>query len=344
MVVIAPLAIDLFVILACLVAIAIILLSKQIVGALFRIGESAIGWIPWLGGKAKGELHRIEQRLVSGLSDVADGVQGVMGAFWHAAGNLLSSVGHELVGLAVGLEQVAAHIAGVVRPWVVHTVIGGIQHGLKWLRHELSSVTHTVSRVTKVIEHPVHTKIGGAVRAITRPLAVELAHLERWAHAQVARFDHAIEGVLEPDLLWLRHRAQALERAWQAIRARIGKVEHRVVGLGAVALVGAVLARVGAGWILCRNWRTAGRAVCRMPTHFLDDLLGLLADFVVITNICTVLPWLETGVSDIAEPVVGALTAAGAGLCDAGRPAPEALRVPALHLPTGPAPLALHLP
>lgn len=88
------------------------------------------------------------------------------------------------------------------------------------------------------------------------------------------------------------------------------------------------------------NWRclTRGnvgrtmRALCGTPTRLLDDLLGLIADVWIVENVCTLIPLLSSAASDVAVPIVDALTVAGAGLCKGVRK-PGALQGPTATLP-----------
>lgn len=275
---VAPLAIDLTVILACLVALGLILVAKSFALALATIIKHSVGHLPIVGRFFGSASDWIEKQIVSAMSDVANGVEGIIGAFWHALGNVISSVGHEIVGLAVAVDQFGQYLHSVVRPWVVHAVTQGLLHGVKWLKHEAASLKTTVYRVTKVIEHPEHTAIGGAVRTITRPISSSLAHLERWTRAQVATLTHDVTIWLPGELHRLRGEVNVIGRTLRHLRAWARKHE-RALSIG--ALTGAVtwvIARTGAGWIFCRNWNKVGRNVCRMDVNALESLLaGTLA-------------------------------------------------------------------
>lgn len=343
MVVVAPLAIDLLVIVACLGALAILLSAKYLAQALVSIVRKVAGRLPLIGRLFAAGADYVERKIVDSLSDAINGTEGVIGAFWHAAGNLLASIGHELYGLAVALDRFGAYIHGVVRPWVIRTTVGGLTHGLKWLRHELTSTTTQVYRITKVVTHPERTAIGAAVRTITRPLAGELAHLERWTRARIAGAEAAIEGVLQPEIDWLRSRTGSLERFYERLWKQVRKLDRLTAASVFAGAVAIALARLGFGWLACRNWKRVGRSVCRMPTHLLDDALSLLTDFVVLSSICQVIPLLETGFADVASPLIDALTVAGSALRCGGGLENETLAVPALHLPPV-AGLTLHLP
>lgn len=138
------------------------------------------------------------------------------------------------------------------------------------------------------------------------------------------------ENVLEKEYGKLRERTKALEdgaiRTWEWI------TDHPV-GAAAGVFAGAVavaLSRLGFGWLRCSNMKRLGPAFCGIPSGLLEDLLGLLADYFIITNICELLPLLETVASDIGTPLVEALTAVGAGICAAGSSAPATLTGPSI--------------
>jgi hypothetical protein len=129
---------------------------------------------------------------------------------------------------------------------------------------------------------------------------------------------------------------------WRSLRRRMSRVET-LVGAGVLTALGLrVLAR-HLPWYRCTNVNRAMRQLCRTPHHFVDDLLGLFADFFILTNVCRVIPWLEAAFEEVATPLIGKLARVGAGLCNASYARGAALDVPALHLPPFAAD-SLHLP
>ena len=140
------------------------------------------------------------------------------------------------------------------------------------------------------------------------------------------------EGVLEKEYANLRERTKAIEdgaiKTWDWITSHPASVAAGAFA-GAVSIA---LSRLGFGWIRCPGVGRVGNAVCGLPANLLDDLLGLLADYFILTNICDLLPILETVASDVGTPLVEALTAVGAGLCSGAEKAPP-LGLPALILP-----------
>lgn len=99
------------------------------------------------------------------------------------------------------------------------------------------------------------------------------------------------------------------------------------------------------GLLECKNVGRSLKKFCGAPGHLVDDFLALLADFFILTNICTILPWLEQGFN-LIEPAIAEVTAGAAAIaCSDGYDKPAALRVPTLHLPPSPSRLpVLQLP
>src|SRR5262249_13350974 len=131
------------------------------------------------------------------------------------------------------------------------------------------------------------------------------------------------EDALAEDIAGIRSRVAEAEHGVERLWDKVKGLDKETAGVLASALVATALGRLGAGWIRCSNWRKIGRVGCRLPFHFLDDLLALLADFVVLTNICHVLPWLESAFAEVASPLIGTLAKAGAGVCRVGSGPPE---------------------
>jgi hypothetical protein len=175
---------------------------------------------------------------------------------------------------------------------------------------------------TKVIQR-VYTPAKADTRIAG--LEGELGHLEDWT---IPRLRDRVKGVED-----------SLTHAWQRIRGRTV-----VLGLAAVAgAVAVALTHLGLNWITCRNWKRIGRDVCRLPTHWISDLLALVADFFVLETICQAIPLLERAFSDIAAPFVETLTTASAKICSPKSAWAKPLQVPTLNTPEQPS-LTLHLP
>lgn len=134
-------------------------------------------------------------------------------------------------------------------------------------------------------------------------------------------------------------------------RGQIAQLKKRETSrwkhLGPLALLalGPVAIHTLIGLVECKNIQRNLKRFCGAPSHIFDDLLALFADFFILTNICTILPWLEAGFN-VIEPAIAEVTAGAAAVaCSNGYDRPAELRVPTLHLPPKPARLpVLQLP
>lgn len=317
----APLLIPIGEIVIWFVALALCLLCVYLAKALFGTASSAVGWIPLFGKVVSRSLTSIEQKIVSFMSEAANAADAKMGAAFHQLARVVDWIGQEIARHANLLYVVSSILLG-------GQITAAVRAAIDALRHE---TTHAGAQASSALRKVVHAE-AVIERGIGRDVLPALHELER-------EYEHVIGKVI-PDI-----RAGELElergaiRTWKWIRTHPSS-------LAATAFAGAVawaLARLGGGWIRCNNWRNIGRTVCNAPSHLIQDLLGLVADFFVLTNICTVIPWLEEAFSVVAAPLVSVLAKAGAGLCGPGSHAPAALDVPSLHLPAS-AGYTLHLP
>jgi len=203
---------------------------------------------------------------------------------------------------------------------VTHGLWHAIHHGA--VAQTGRTLTKTIVRKLTVVEHKVVT----VARGLTKTQARELAHVTALANAIARELP----------------RIKTLEREEKAIAARVRGIEGKLTAVGIVGLLGVALTRMGLGWVRCAGVGRLGRALCNASTRWIDDLVGLFADFYILTHICAVIPWLEDGFAVIAEPMIAELAAVGAGLCDPSYAGGPALSVPDLHLPA--AGYTLHLP
>lgn len=285
------------------------LLDKFVQGVTFGIFSSAPG------------LHAAEQAISSLLGGAIAGIDSHIGYSFHQLARLVDHIGRELYGLAEGAWITVAMLLALMNP---------AQWGKLWdfLTHHTGA---TLDYSKKMAAHA--ERANRATRAQAIPQTVP----------KLGRLERDIGQVIHTDIPSLRAGTRAVEeemaRVWSKVRGL-----DRLLGVG--VLTGAValaIARLGGSWIRCRNWRTIGRGVCGLPGQWIDDLLGIVADFFILESICTVLPWLEEAFSLTAAPLIELLTPLGAGLCDPTAGPPELLPLPPLTLPAAPS-LALFLP
>ncbi len=310
----------LFVLAGCLFALGLIKLLDAFVRALFGFLIHTLNGIPFVSVGST-LLHAVESAITEALGAAEVKLDSTVGASFHKLARIADKLGRELWNKSQLIFGLAALIvtlldfANAQKLW--NSLVGKQQATL-------------APRIARVERH---------AHAETKAVAATATHAAHVAHATAAT------GTLvwEPDIAKLRHRTRAIEdslgRAWHWIRA------HPLVlaESAAVAVVTAALGRLGLRWLRCSKWSKLGPRVCGLPTSLFEDLLGLVADFFFLTNVCEVIPWLEAAFSTVAAPLVEALTYAGAGLCDPGASAPELLPAPTLHLPARPS-LNLYTP
>ena len=117
--------------------------------------------------------------------------------------------------------------------------------------------------------------------------------------------------------------------------------------LGPLAFLAIPIAGISTliGLLDCKNFGRFAKSLCSIPTNLLSDLLALITDFLVLTNICTILPWIEDAANEVLPFITEFTTGAAALACSAGGSTSPTLSVPTLQLPSSTATLpALQLP
>jgi hypothetical protein len=126
----------------------------------------------------------------------------------------------------------------------------------------------------QALTHATTVTVPNAIYAAQRGLSHRIRTAEATAAAAAVagtlalhRFEAVVTG-----------RLGGMGRDLTTLKRRMLKAERALAGAGAVALVGAALARMSLGWLRCRNVRRAGKQVCGMDYDILSSLLaGTLA-------------------------------------------------------------------
>jgi hypothetical protein len=166
--------------------------------------------------------------------------------------------------------------------WLVHTYIPRVLHGtlrpIIRVVHGTVKVVHTVEtrivHVAKAVPATAKTVVIQTVPRSVREAAREMEWLRRHWKALTA----AVAGAGAIALPW--GGAGRIARDVLGLRKLYDKLNRRTVGLGAVALVAAALARMRLGWLRCRNVGKVGRGLCGADSLLVDLLLAELG-FVV---------------------------------------------------------------
>lgn len=266
--VLAPIVIDLGIILMFLAAFALCLLARQLVHALFQIGQSAVGWIPWLGSRISGDLHRIEQRITNELGTVAVSLQHRVGAMWHSLASLMQTITDKIEANATLIWQIAHYLPGFA------TVAQLID-----LARELRRANHATQTETRTHGKAINTT------------AKVAAHAQAQANVATVRAQAIPADVLLPGALsGLRGRVRAAEdeiaSLWNRVRAN-PRTAVEGVAVGAIAFA---LGRLGMGWARCSNVGKVGRNLCGMEQGL---LAALLADTAMILSAISIVELAE---------------------------------------------------
>jgi hypothetical protein len=260
-----------------IVTLGVVFAVDALCRAFFGTLTGGVGWLPFVGRIITSPIHAIEQKVSSYLGGLEEHIDQSMGGYVHALADAVGRLasGEAEAGWALWLIGKAVHALRVT----VHALPsrGSITHATTTVVKQTKVIVQRVERVTKIATHAAPGAITGTVRAIAGTL----------------------DDVVTWDIPRLRARTKALER-------RVGELAHRIrtgarplVGLAAVALVAAALARLGAGWIRCSKVGRAGRNVCGMDEGLLQ---ALLAETLLIAGTLSLVQFAEemVGVTEAA--------------------------------------------
>jgi hypothetical protein len=313
------------IIVTAILALALALLITAIMRSLATI----LGGVPGIGGFLSNAADRMGQAITSACGAALHGIDKLIGAAWSHLSTYMDNLWHQIEaqsGLMAHIARIVAgqlyHVTGLSS--LVHRlekVYVGIEHGIKTLTREFHGIEHRVTR----LEHTISRGIGNDVRSQVKALEREVAGIEK--------------GVI-PDI---RAGIKTAEGELTQLEDFIKAIPGTKYLTWATAIVVAGLGSALFNFFKCPTFlsKTLGRG-CGF-WNGLEDLFGLFIDTLLLANVCEILPLLETAVSDVADPIVIALTDVGAGLCSGGIGAAPALHVPALSLPANPG-VTLNLP
>src|SRR5574340_314655 len=103
-----------------LLALAMIAGSKPLSEALLNIIKGVVGGVPLVGHLIGKGLEWVAQKINNAFSKALNGTEATVGGWFHAIGNLATSIGNEIEGLSNALVTLDNYINGVIRPWVIH--------------------------------------------------------------------------------------------------------------------------------------------------------------------------------------------------------------------------------
>ena len=245
---------ELLLLAAFLLALAMTKTGQAFVQALFQVTEAGVGWIPWLGKKAKNGVRLVEQRVNAVFSATALRLEAGISQTWHVLAYLIEQTGQaifdatQVAAKALWLVEVKYPLAAL--SWLAHRGVKAAGVGAK--------VTTTVVKRTTVVQ--------GVTRAQLARFGRRVARIE----ARMAAIPLLGAGAIALPF----PRIGSLERRAKAQGKRLANVERKLGALTFTALVAAALTKLGAGWLRCTNVRKTGKRVCGMDTDLLETMLG----------------------------------------------------------------------
>jgi hypothetical protein len=249
--VVAPLVIDLGVLLTFLVALGLCLLAKQLIGGMLNGIASLVGHIPLLGGITSSGIHKIEQHVTNALGTAAAGLQARIGGVYHSAARLVEETGQKIE----DAYRLIGGVAGILELFVPYREVLALYHALAKAIARLHGTTH---EQTKAIAHTARAASDARHRADT---------------AQVRAQAIPADVVIPRDLSGLRGRVREAEQEIARLWDRVRGIAPGVIGGVALGALTLALGRLGIGWARCSNVGKVGRRICGLDQNLLESLL-----------------------------------------------------------------------
>lgn len=237
-----------------LVALGLITLAVVLVAALFKTAEATVGWIPWLGTKAKGGLEATRKRLVNHMSLWVVGIEGQIADSWHMLAGLIEQTGDAIWDVSRGVAHLYWYVEFKL-PALMAQIAARAAHGTT---STITKHTTTVVRRVTVVQGVTAKQLRDVSRRVAALSVIVAAIRAAQAHAP------ALPGIHVP----------SLPISLKGIRARLGKLERINTRKGAAAFVAAALATLGLSWTRRSCTKRNNDLLCKTDFGALEALLG----------------------------------------------------------------------
>lgn len=258
----------------------------------------------------------VDRLVLTALQNWAEGLEAETAYFWHGSATIAQWTADQVAGLADDTADAF--------DWMTHIHLPRLSAGkvstaaltalvTKLIAAQLPKVWNTVTHVVHVVEHTVThtvTKVVQAAGAIPLPNPWAFPRFHRWWH----------------DLTKWR---EVTQRRLHRLEALLG-----VTGM-AIALAN-VLGLPSWRCLTKGNIGKTARHLCGLSPAFLNDLLALVTDALVLTNICTLIGLMEDGFSLIEPELLAFVTGLEAVACYGSAGTLPALPGPAPFLTPNP--------
>lgn len=290
--------------------------------------SAILAGVPWVGGKLSDAVKSMAKAVTNAAGTLESGIDSVIGGAWHQLSRYLDKMFNQFEAhsaVILHLAKIVGHLA------YTHSGLSSAVKAVSRTAHAALRLAHTLEREYKGIEHRVKT--------IERTLGHGIGDDVR---AHVKALERTVHGIEKRVIPGLRHGIDVAEgevtdlERWLGVKAGLSNLEW------ATALVATALAALGLGGLRCSTLGNLfGKRGCSLWSG-LDDLLGLLFDAVIFTNLCDVLPAVETLFAPLEAPFVELIATAADAVCAQPSAGWVELSAPPLSLPavyyTGPVP------
>lgn len=324
---VAPFAVPQFdALLVSLLVIAGAFVCLGLVTVLHSVVRATVGGIggllaklPLVGGVLSSPVNAVYHWMNHVFSSAELFLDKTLAHYLHSLATLIHWFGREIADLSKLVHVLATVALGT-------SAIDALNRLTEAIVHRLASVEHTADVAIR--------RIGQTERVVT-------ARLERWIDPRIHALEHAIDGVVLPDIAGLRARTRELvdrlENVWQQVR----KVDALLGTAAVTAAVAIALTRLELNWIRCRNWRNIGRGICGIPSALIDALLVGAIETFAVADLCGFAAIMGAEAAAILPVLYELVDAEEALIGCHGATAPPDLALPPLQLPPVATPLAL---
>lgn len=249
--VLAPLMIELSVWIIAFGVLIFCILAVYIAKAFFGLAGGTLGKLPIVGGWINSGLGTVEHKIVSVMSQAAEGAQSICGAALHVVARQIDWMGREIKSHSNLIAAIALLSLGVVDFKALNQALRGVHAQADATAGTLSHANRRIGAQEKRLAHGIGEDVLPRVKGLERDVGHVITH----------------------DIPGLRARARTAERdaakAW-----KVAKANTRA--WGTLAFAGAVawaLARLGASWVRCP---TANKFFKRRGCNAWNDIDKLL--------------------------------------------------------------------
>lgn len=252
----------LFLLAGLIVALGLIKFVTAIVDALLYVIHKVVHRVPVIGPSFEKLARAAAQKITNALGSAEAKIDQYIGWCWHNMAHVVRWTFHVIAQLSYGL--------------LVNSIAAQLHISRRQAARLIQAFLHPI-RTLQAIEHKLLHALRGGVTIVTHTVGAHV--LPRLGTAEAE-----IEHVIEWDIPRLRARSRAIERRLDRLAKWIRAHRKIVVSAAFVGAVAVALGKLGGSWIRCKNPRRVGKWLCGLPTHLIEDVLGLALAFLVVVD------------------------------------------------------------